>query len=184
MVEKDTDQMMLGEYVPTQETKDKAFQEDAHRNFRIAVEGGLSEWKKNNEIAILKVHDRTYIGVSDFYHGDLPKGCVLKVEIVDEDGESDFYKFKIIDLIADTVLDVDDIEEILRDPLYSEDEYTFIIKESKLKGFVKIAMTECGDPCLSERIMTKGDVEEYLKKAFLPEEFDVINEEGEKINKN
>lgn len=181
MVTKTDDQMKLGEYVPTPETMDKSFQEDSYGNFRIFVEGKLSQWRKYNEIAFLKVEDRTYIGVTDFYRDFLPKGCALRVEVVDEDGDANFYKFKITDLIADAVLDKDDIEDILQDPILVDGEYIFNIKESKLKDFVKIAITELEFP-FQEHIMTKEDVEQYLKNALLPEEFEVINEDGEKIN--
>ena len=68
------------ENMPTCETKDKAFQEDSLGNFRITVKGEL------NDIAILKVG---YIGITDFYHGDLPKGCALRWR------GANFYKFKI-----------------------------------------------------------------------------------------
>lgn len=182
MVTKTNDQMRLGEYVPTPETTNKSFQEDSHGNFRIFVEGKLSQWQKYNEIAFLKVEDRTYIGVTDFYRDYLPKRCALKVEVVDEDGEDNFYKFKIIDLIADTVLDKDDVEDLLQDPLIVDGEYAFNIKESKLKDFVKIAITELRESPLGEHPMTKEEVEEYLKDILLSEEFDVINEDGEKIN--
>ena len=182
MVTKTVDQMKLGEYIPTQDTENRSFQEDPHGNIRILVEGETSEWKNPDEIAILKAHSRTYIGVTDSYQGDLPKRCALKVEVVDEDGDMDFYKFKIIDLIEDTVLDRDDVEDLLQEPLFEEEEYTFNIKESKLEGFVKIAMTVCGHPSLSGRIMTKEEIEEYLRNTLLPEEFEVINEDGEKIN--
>ena len=177
---KTIDQKKLGEHVATPETANKSFQEDSHGNFRIFVEGKSSEWKKYNEIAFLKVDDRAYIGVTEYFRDYLPKRCVLRVEVVDEDGEANFYKFKIIDLIADTVLDREDVEDLLRDPLSTDEvEYTFNIKESKLKDYVKIAIIEFRD--FREYIMTKGDVEEYLKNE-LREEFDVINEDGEKIN--
>ena len=174
--------MKLGEYVPTPETANKSFQEDSHGNFRIFVEGKLSEWKKYNQIAFLKVEDRAYIGVADFYRDYLPKRCALKVEVVDEDGEANFYKFKIIDLIADAVLDKDDIEDLLREPSFAEEEYAFNIKESKLKDYVKIAITEFREFSLMENIMTKEEVEDYLKDTLPSEEFEVINEYGEKIN--
>jgi len=181
MVTNTGDQMKLGEYVPTPETENKSFQEDSHGNFRIFVEGKLSQWERYDQIAFLKVEDRVYIGVTDFYRDYLPKGCALKVEIVDEDGEANFYKFKIIDLVADTILDKDDIEDILRDPSFAE-EYAFNIKESKLKDFVKIEITEFREFPLREYMMTKEDVEEYLKDTLPSEDFDVINEDGEKIN--
>lgn len=177
---KTIDQKKLGEHLATPETTNKSFQEDSHGNFRIFVEGKSSEWKKYNEIAFLKVDDRTYIGVTEYFRDYLPKRCALRVEVVDEDGESNFYKFKIIDLIADTVLDRDDVEDLLRDPLPIDGEYIFNIKESKLKDFVKIAITEFRD--FREYMMTKKDVEDYLKDTLLSEEFDVINENGEKIN--
>jgi hypothetical protein len=91
MVTKTGDQMKLGEYVPTPETENKSFQEDSHGNFRIFVEGKLSEWKRYNEITFLKVEDRTYIGVTDFYRDYFPKRCALKVDVVDEDGDANFY---------------------------------------------------------------------------------------------
>lgn len=182
MEEKNNDQIKLGEYIPTFETKDKAFQEDAQRNFRIVVEGKSSEWKRRGDIAILNVHGRMYIGVSDLYHEDLPKKCALKVDVVDEDGDTDFYKFKIIDLIAETILGRDDVEDILRDPLFAEDEYRFDVRDSKLKGFIKIMISERGDPSLSWRVNSKKEVEDYLNNVFVPEEFEVINEDGEQIN--
>jgi hypothetical protein len=120
--------------------------------------------------------------VTDFYRDYLPKRCALKVDVVDEDGQTNLYKFKIIDLIADTVLDRDDVEDLLQDPLLVDGEYAFNIKESKLKDFVKIAITEFRDFPLREHIMTKEEVEEYLKGTLLSEEFDVINADGEKIN--
>lgn len=178
----DHDQTRLGEYVPTPDTTNKSFQEDSHGNFRIFVEGKFSQWQKYNEIAFLKVEDRAYIGVTDFYRDYLPKRCALKVEVVDEDGETNFYKFKIIDLMADTVLDKDDVEDLLREPSFAEEDYTFNIKESKLKDFVKIAITDFRELPLMGRIMTKEDVEEYLKDTLLSEEFEVVNEDGEKIN--
>lgn len=174
--------MKLGEFVPTPETQNKSFQEDSHGNFRIFVEGKLSEWKKYSQIAFLKVEDRAYIGVTDFYRDYLPKRCALKVEVVDEEGEANFYKFKIIDLIADAVLNRDDIEDLLQDPLLVDGEYTFNVKESKLKDFVKIAITEFIDLPLKKHIMTKEEVKEYLKNTLLSEEFDIFNEDGEKIN--
>lgn len=181
-----TDQMRLGECVPTPDTANKSFQEDSHGNFRIFVEGKLSEWERYNQIAFLKVEDRAYIGATDFYRDYLPKRCAMKVEVVDEDGEANFYKFKIIDLIAGEVLCADDIEDILKDPVFCEGEYAFDIKESKLKDFVKIRITEFGNFPMErlsrDYMMTKEDVEEYLKGILLSEEFDVINEDGDKIN--
>lgn len=118
---------------------------------------------------------------ADFYRDYLPKRRALKVEVVDEDGEANFYKFKIIDLIADTVLDKDDVEDLLRESSFAEEDYAFNIKESKLKDFVKIAITDFRE-FPRGNIMTKEDVEEYLKNTLLSEEFDVINEDGEKIN--
>lgn len=181
MVTNTEGQKRLGEYVPTPETENKSFQEDSHGNFRIFVEGKLSDWQRYNQIAFLKIEDRVYIGATDFYRDYLPKRCAMKVEIVDEDGEASFYKFKITDLIAGAVLDKDDIEDILQDPIIVDGEYIFNIKESKLKDFVKIAITELELP-FQEHIMTKEEVEDYLKNALLSEEFDVINEDGEKIN--
>lgn len=181
MVTNTEGQMKLGEYVPTPETENKSFQEDSHGNFRIFVEGKLSEWQRYNQLAFLKVGDQTYIGVTDFYRDYLPKRCAMKVEVVDEDGEANFYKFKIIDIIADTILDKDDVEDLLQDPIIVDGEYIFNIKESKLKDFVKIAITELEFP-FQEHVMTKKDVEDYLKNTLLSEEFDVINEDGEKIN--
>ena len=174
--------MKLGEYSPTPETKNKAFQEDSHGNFRITVKEEFSEWKGHHEIAILKVEGQTYIGVADSYDGDLPKECVLRLEIVDEEGDSNFYKFKIIDLVEDKVLYAEDVEEIILESLFEGDEYAFNIKQSKIKDFVKIAITEFGDDPLQSYIMTKEDVEEFLKKALPDEDYDIINEDGEKIN--
>ena len=174
MVEKTNGQMKLGEYSPIPETKNKAFQEDSHGNFRITVNGKFSEWKRHNEIAILNMEGQTYIGVTDFYNGDLPKGCALRVEVVDEEGDANFYKFKIIDLVEDVVLDSDDVEDILLEPLFEGDEYAFNVKQSKMKDFVKIMIIEFD--------MTKEDVEEYLRNALPAEDYDIINEDGEKIN--
>lgn len=179
---KTIDQRRLGEHVPTTETINRSFQEDSHGNFRIVVEGKSSEWEKYNEIAFLKVEDRTYIGVTDFYRDYLPKRCALKVEVVDEDGETNFYKFKIIDLVEDSLLDRDDVEDLLQDSSFVEEEYVFNIKESKLKDFVKIAITEFRNFPLQEHIMTKEEVEEYLKGTLPSEDFDIINEDGKKIN--
>ena len=181
IVEKNS-QMRLGEYVPTFESKDKAFQEDAHGNFRIMIKGGFSEWKRYNEIAILKIGDQIYMGVTDFYHGDLPKGLALRVEVVDEEGDANFYKFKIKDLVEDNILESDEIEDILFESLFEGGEYTFNIKRSKTKDFIKISIIEHNDYLLHDHIMTKEEVEDYLRKALPSEDYDVITEDGEKIN--
>ena len=86
----------------------------------------------------------------------------------------------MLDIITDEVLDAGDMEYILRNP-FEEDDYVFNIKESRLKGFVKMAMTDFSH--LQEHKMTKEEVEKYLAGALPSEDYDVINEEGMKINK-
>lgn len=51
---------------------------------------------------MLDIDGERYIGVSPFHSNELPVRCVLRVEEVDEDGDANFYKFKIVDLIADS----------------------------------------------------------------------------------
>lgn len=177
----------LGYHTPTSESVNKPFQEDAHGNFRIVVKGQESEWVDVYDgIATLTIDRAIYIGVSPYHSNNLPVRRALRVEEVDEDGEANFYKFKIIDLVDGELLDPEEIEGILRDPAYTDEDYIFTIKESKMEGYVKMKITEktleLGIYSLKDYIMTKKEVEEYLRNNLPFEEFDILDEEGIKIN--
>jgi len=51
--------------------------------FHIEVDGVASRVTIFEGIAVLKVNDRLFIGVSDYYGGLLPTECVLEVSKVE-----------------------------------------------------------------------------------------------------
>lgn len=58
------------------------FEMDGHGNFRIVVGGQASEWTMYEHIAVVQVANRWYLGVSDYYGGDLPTETVLLAQRV------------------------------------------------------------------------------------------------------
>lgn len=180
-------QKRLGEYEPTPETADRPFQVDKYGHYRITVKGKSSEWYNHYQLATLKVDDQIYIGVSSSHDGDLPKECVLKVEKVDEDGEANFYQFKIVDIElspATRVLDRYDVFDIIYDPVYGDD-YNVIVKESKRKNFVKIMIIEIAPFGSKEpdKILDEKAVKDFIIDAFDLYQVDIYNTEEELINK-
>lgn len=180
-------QKRLGEYEPTPETTDRPFQVDKYGHHRIMVRGKSSEWYKHYQFATLKVDDQIYIGVPRIHSGDLPKECVLRVEKVDEDGESNFYQFKIIDIEqspATRVLERHEIFDIIYDPVYGDD-YNVVVKESKCKDFVKIRIIEIAPFGSKEpdKILDEEAVKDFIIDAFDPYQVDIYNTEEELINK-
>lgn len=177
-------QKRLGEHEPTPETADRPFQVDKYGNYRITVKGKSSEWHKHYQLAALKVDDQIYIGVSRSHDGDLPKECVLRVDKVDEDGESNFYQFKIVDIEENKILDRYDVFDIIYDPVYGDD-YNVVVKESKRKDFVKIRIAEIAPFGSKEpdKILNDEDVKDFIIDAFDLHQVDIYNTEGELVNK-
>lgn len=177
------DQKRLEEFVPTQETENEPFQVDKYRNFRIVVKGRIGYWTSSDKIASIVVDGVTYIGVSDRFKDILPVGRILKIEEVDEDGETGFYQFKIAGIVEDRILDEDDVLDILRDPMYDED-YNITVKAARRKDFVKIRIVEFAPLGIKpDIVLGEEEVIDFLIDAFDPFETDVYNTKGDIINK-
>ena len=174
--------MVEKEFVPVEESVGKSFQMDNFGNFRIVVKGKESEWVGYERIATLKIEDEQFIGVSEYYKGYLPTECTLRVEVVDEDGDSNFLKCKIISIEDKRILDHDDVEDIIREPGFDAEDYGYLVKESSQKDFVKIRITQFGNYAEQDRFFTKEEIIEYLTGAFPPEEFEVYDEDNNIIN--
>ena len=176
------------EFVPTPETEGKPFQVDKYGNHRIVMKGKESEWYKPKELATLEVVNKNgivdvFIAATDYVHsGFLPTGCVLKTVLVDEDGDSDYYKFKFVDLVTDEVLDVDEVSSALS-ACTREQDYDVSVKASGIVDFVKIKVTalDIGREDLA-RVLDRDGVVDYLMSVPDPYEFDIYNEQQEVIN--
>lgn len=181
-----------GKNVPIPECIGKPFQYDYDGNFRIVVKGHASKWTSPYDIATLIIEGEwvgnddirskeIYISVSEFHTGDLPKECPLLITVVDRDGDANFIQVKIVDLEASKILDKDDVEEQLCDPIYSDD-MGVTVKVSSIKDYVKIKISEFGTKIGEYSIMSKEDVEDQLIRIFTSDEFDVLDVDGNKIN--
>ena len=175
-----------GIYIPTPETKSNAYQEDKFGNFRIVVREEESDWIDTYDgIASLKIDGELFIGVSPYWGDILPSGCVLKIQKADEDGDTDFYSFKISDLYQDIVLDSTKIEDLLRESgSYVEGDYNFSVKHSKREGFVKIRIIEFAVPGREgqDKTLNEEEVKDFLIDTFDPCNYDVIDIQENKIN--
>lgn len=178
--------------VPIPECVGKPFQYDYEGNFRIVVKGHESKWTSPYDVATLTIEDEwvgnddihskeIYIGVSGVHTGELPKECPLLITIVDGDGDANFVQVKIIDLDTGETLDKDDVEEQLYDSIYQND-MGIVVKDSSIKDYVKVRMTEFRTSTDEDNIIIKEDAEHYLIKAFPSGEFDVFDADGNKIN--
>ena len=155
---------------------------DDYGNFRIAINSSKgqieSDWVTYEEIATINIGNGLFIGVSDHYNGRLPTERLLRVEEIDEDGESNFYKFKIADLVEDRVLCPKEIDEILRDPPFDVEEYGFVVVSSSRKDFVKVKIIQFGNTDEQDRCLSKEEVVDYIIDTFPAVDFDVYNEEN------
>lgn len=178
------DQKRLEEFVPTSETEKEPFQVDKYGNFRIVVKGRTSSWTRSDKIASIIVDDETYIGATDRLKEILPTMSVLKVEKVDEDGETDFYRFKIVDLIEDRILDEDDVLDHLREPM-SDVDFNIIVNTTMCKDFVKIKIIEYAPFGSKEenKVLNEEEVRKFIIDAFSAEEFDVYDRKEDVVNK-
>lgn len=166
-------------HVPAFTSEDGTYQEDEFRNFRIIVKGVESDWKDLYDgIAHLEVDGELYIGVSSFWGNTIPSRCALKVQKVDEEGEEGFYKYRFTDRIIDEIIGPKDLEDILRDPIAENQDYGFIAKDTKIKDFIKLRITDLS----TGKSLNREEVNEYIYEAFSSIEFDVIDEKGKKIN--
>lgn len=164
------DENIKGYHVPSPETENKPFQEDVCRNFRIVVKGKASDWVDcYDEIATLDIDGVKYIGVSPF-HNELPVRCVLKIEEVDEDGESGFIKVKISTIEGD-ILGEDDIKDLLGEILDPQD-YTYVVHNAStdVRGIVKIKISQINYRGLEEIVsldtLEPIDVKDLLEKSL------------------
>lgn len=169
-------------FVPTSECMEEAFQMDAFGNFRICVKGKESEWVGYERIAILDIDGEKFIGVSAYFEGYLPTECILRVEAVDEEGESNFFKCKIVDTEEDIILDSDDVEEILRDPTFDDEDYIYIVKKSSQKDFVKIKIISYDDSISGGKCLTSEEIIDVLIDAFAEGKYDIYDRNGNIIN--
>lgn len=183
-MESKTEDEMQGRHVPTPETKDGMYQEDRFGNFRIVVREEESKWiDRWNGVASLTIDGELFIGVSPHLGDVLPSKCVLKVQKADENGDTNFYKFKIADLCQDIVLDSGQVADILREHVYEED-YTFFVKDTKRDGFVKIKIIQIA-PFGSEEpdtVLKEEEVTDFLIDVFDSSDYDVIDIKENKIN--
>lgn len=176
----------LKKFLPIPECVDESFQMDDYGNFRIAVNSAkgkiYSNWTVYEGIAAVNVGTDSFIGVSNYHEGYLPTERILRVEEVDEDGESNFYKFKIADLKADKIMGPGEIDEILRDPPFDVEEYGFIVKSVSQKDFVKIRIVQFGNTDDQDRSLSKEEVIDYIVDTFSAEDFDVYDENNNLVN--
>jgi len=176
----------LKKFVPIPECEDKPFQMDDYGNFRIAINSAkgkiYSSWTMYEGIAVVNVGTGLFIGVSNYYEGYLPTERLLRVEEVDEDGESNFFKCKVADLVADKVMGPQEIEEILRDPPFDVEEYGFNVKPASQKDFVKIRITQFGNVDEQDRFLSKEEIIDYIIDTFPAGEFDIFDENDNLIN--
>lgn len=181
-MESKTEDIMCGRYVPTPETKDGMYQEDKFGNFRIVVREEESKWVDSG-IASLVIDGELFIGVSSHLGDSLPSKCVLKVQKADENGDTNFYKFKVADLCQDIILDCGQVADILRENMYEED-YAFFVKDTKRNGFVKIKIIQIF-PFGSEEpdiVLNEVEVTDFLIDSFDSCDYDVIDIKENKIN--
>jgi len=175
-----------GIHVPKPGTKDDAYQEDCFGNFRIMVRGEDSNWvEKPDGIASLKIDGDLFIGVSPHWENILPSKCVLKVQKADENGDTDFYEFIIVNLCQDFILDSIMVEDLLREnELYVEGDYSFNVKPSKREGFVKIKIVELAalGRYESDKTLNEEEVTDFLIDTFDSCSYDVIDTRENKIN--
>lgn len=184
-------------YKPIPEYEGKSFQMDSYGNFRIVmntIKGKIeSGWVPYEGIATIDIDagmlcfvsdylgDHQFIGVSDYYKGCLPTEQILRIEKVDEDGESSFYKIKVTDIVEDKILGQNEILEILRDPPFDVEEYGFVVKPVIQKDFVKVRITELGN--FYDRFLSREEFIDYIVDTFSAERFDVCDENGNIVNK-
>lgn len=169
-------------FVPTPECMEETFQMDAFGNFRIWVKGKESEWVGYERIATLDVDGEKFVGVSAYFEGYLPTECVLKVEVVDEDGEPNFFKCKIVDTEEDKILDCEEVEEILKDPPFDDECYIYIVKESSQKDFVKIKMISYDGSISEGKCLTNEEIIDVLIDTFAEGKYDIYDRDGNIIN--
>lgn len=183
-MESKTEDIEYKRHIPTPDTKNGMYQEDWFGNFRIVVGEEKSCWQDIYDgVASLNIGGELFIGVSPHWGNILPSRCVLKIQKADENGDTDFYKFKIVDLCQDIVLNNIEIADILKEKVYEED-YTFFVKTTKIDEFVKIKIIEIsllgGDK--PDRILSEEEVKDFLIDIFDSFDYDVINTKENKIN--
>lgn len=173
-----------GRHVPTAETKNSMYQEDLFGNFRIIVGEEESSWQDTYDgIASLKIDGDLFIGVSQYWGNVLPSRCVLKVKTVDENGDTDFYKFKVVNLCQDIVLDNIEVADLLIEKTYTED-HTIFVKTTKRNGFVKIKIIQIAPFGSDEpdKILNEEEVTDFIIDTFNSCDYDVIDIKENKIN--
>jgi len=183
-----SEQKRLGEFMPVPETEGKPFQIDKYGNHRIVMKGKEGVWHKINEMSTLEVDNKNgtkdvFFAVTKLHTGPLPTECVLKAVVVDEDGDSDFYQFKIVDLVKNEILDADDVLNILQESTFEKD-YLVNVKDSKRDDFVKIKVSEINilDYEGLNKVLDRDGVLDYLMRTLDKHEFDIYDHDHFLIN--
>ncbi len=185
------DQKRLGEFVPTEETEGKPFQADKYGNHRIVIKGKESRWHEKHEIATLNIDNKNgtadiFFAVTDDHSGVLPIGRVLKVVTVDEEGDSDYHQFKIVDLVEDKILGVDKTLNVLLESMLGRgcDDYDIDVKPSKCNNFVKIRVVKINTvDCKNlNRVLDRDGIIDYLVHNLDRYEFDIYDTDYVLIN--
>lgn len=175
------DQKRSDEFVPIKDTEGKPFQVDKYGNHRIVVMGNESRWHKIYEFATLKVENKNgttdvFFAATKFHNGYLPTECILKAVVVDEDGDSGYYRFKIVDRSNDEILEADDVYYILQTSTFEED-HGVSVKVSKNADFVKIKVVKFGD--IGNRdtdiVLDRYGVTDYLVGTLNRHDFDIYD---------
>jgi len=182
-----TDKKRSDEFVPVPETEGKPFQVDKYGNHRIVMNGKEGVWHKPYELSTLEVDNKNgttdvFFAVTGLYTESLPTESVLNVTIVDEDGDSDFYQFKILDIVNDKSLDADGVFDVLQESTFIQG-YDFRVKESKHADFVKIKVVKLGVGCRSvDKVLDIYGVIDYLVNTLDRYEFDIYDTDHRLIN--
>jgi hypothetical protein len=183
-----SDQKRLGEFMPIPETEGKPFQVDRYGNHRIVMKGKESIWFKKYELATLKVNNKDgstdrFFAITDMYYGVLPTMCVLKAVVVDEDGDSDYFQFKIVDLMKNEILEDCGVFNALQASTFEQD-YCISVKMSKRDDFIKIKVVEHNSLGCSnlDKVLDKDGVTNYLVDALDRHEFDIYDSDHVLIN--
>lgn len=179
-----SEQKRLGEFMPVQETEGKPFQVGKYGNHRIVMKGKEGVWHKINEISTLEVDNKNgtkdiFFAVTKLHTGPFPTEF-LKAVVVDEDGDSDFYQFKIVDLVKNEILDADSVFNILQESTCEQD-YFISVKDSKHEDFVKIKVIEfsCTD---LDKVLDRDSMVDYLVRTLDRHEFDIYDHDHVLIN--
>lgn len=176
------------EFVPVPETEGKPFQIDKYGNHRIVMKGKEGIWHKIHELSTLEVDNKNgtkdvFFAVTELHTGSLPTECVLKAIVVDEDGDSDFHQFKIVNLFCDEILRADSLLNILRESTL-EQYYHINVKASKRDDFVKIKVVELNILGFEDfdKVLDRDGVSDYLVKTLDRHKFDIYDHDHLLIN--